>query len=153
MRDESDGLEQRLLQLGFLLLLLGLLTGFAIPLLSSPRMGLSSHLQGVLNGVLLILLGLVWSRLRLSQGARRLTFGLAIYGTFANWLATLLAAIWNAGTMIPIASGGAQSGPLQEAVISFLLLSLSFAMVALCGLLLWGLRHGSRLGRPEAART
>ncbi len=142
MTNTYDVLGQRLLQLGFLLLLLGLLTGFALPLLENPRMGLSSHLQGVLNGLLLILLGLIWPRLQLSQRTGGLAFGLAIYGTFANWLATLLAAIWNAGAMMPIASGGAQSGALQEAVVGFLLLSLSAAMIALCGLVLWGLRTG-----------
>ena len=36
----------RLLRLGVLLFLLGLLTGFAIPALTNPRMGLTSHLEG-----------------------------------------------------------------------------------------------------------
>ena len=39
-----------LLQLGILLFLIGLLTGFVIPKLANPRMGLASHLEGVLNG-------------------------------------------------------------------------------------------------------
>lgn len=148
---QGSGLQQRLLQLGIVLFLLGLLTGFAIPLLANARMGLSSHIQGVLNGVLLIVLGLVWPKLNLSRGSERLAFGLAVYGTFANWLATLLAAIWNTGAMMPIASGGAQSDAVREAVVGFLLLSLSAAMVALCAILLWGLRSAGRPLREDTA--
>ena len=55
----------RLLRLGVLLFLLGLLTGFAIPALANPRMGLTSHLEGLMNGMFLSL-GLLWPRLALS---------------------------------------------------------------------------------------
>ena len=47
---------KRLLWHGLLLVLLGLLTGLVIPLLTNPRMGLSAHLEGVMNGVLLAVL-------------------------------------------------------------------------------------------------
>lgn len=130
----------RLIQLGFLLFLVGLLTGFAIPMLANPRMGLSSHLEGVLNGMFLIGLGLVWSRLRLGRRAQSATFWIALYGTFANWAATFLAAVWGAGAAMPIAAGSHQGSPVQEMVITGLLFSLSLAMVIVCGLVLWGLR-------------
>lgn len=48
-----------LLQLGIILFLIGLLTGVAIPKLANPRMGLASHLEGVLNGIFLVTVGLV----------------------------------------------------------------------------------------------
>jgi hydroxylaminobenzene mutase len=137
--DQAQG--HRLLQLGMLLLLLGLLTGFAMPVMENPRMGLSSHLEGVINGIFLLGLGLIWPRLILGLWARRMAFWLATYGGFANWLATLLAAFWGAGTMMPIAGGGHQGSALQEALITALLLSLSAAMVAVCVLVLWGLRR------------
>jgi hypothetical protein len=35
---------------GLLLFLLGLLVGLAAPVLANPRMGVSSHIEGVLNG-------------------------------------------------------------------------------------------------------
>lgn len=129
----------RLLQAGILLFLLGLLTGFVSPFLANPRMGLSSHLEGVMNGLFLVAIGLVWPRLRLSGAVLSVVFWLAIYGTFANWTATLLAAGWGAGLMMPIAGGGRQGTVTQEAVVSGLLWSLSFAMVAVCLILLWGL--------------
>ena len=143
----------RLLQLGFLLFLVGLLTGFAIPMLANPRMGLSSHLEGVLNGMFLIGLGLVWSRLQLGRRARTATFWVALYGTFANWAATLLAAVWGAGAAMPIAAGSHQGTPVQEMVITGLLFSLSFAMVLVCGLVLWGLRGGAPQTASDSLET
>jgi hydroxylaminobenzene mutase len=133
----------RLLQLGIFLFLLGLLTGFVVPQLSNPRMGLASHLEGILNGIFLMLLGLLWPRLRLSQWWLTLAFWLAIYGTFANWGATLIAADWGAGASMPIAAVGHRGTPSQEAVINFLLWTLSAAMIAVSTLVLWGLRLGS----------
>lgn len=90
-------MDALLLQLGIGLFLLGLMTGFVIPKLKSPRMGLSGHLEGVMNGMFLVALGLLWQRLNLSDTLLTITFWLAIFGTFANWLAVLLAAIWGAG--------------------------------------------------------
>jgi hydroxylaminobenzene mutase len=130
-----------LMQLGVSLFLLGLLTGFAVPVLTVPRLGLASHLEGLLNGLLLMVLGLMWPRLRLGRRAQALTFWLAVYGAFANWLATLLSAATGAGAMMPIAAGGRTGDALAEAIVGFLLITLSTAMVATCGLLLWGLRR------------
>jgi hydroxylaminobenzene mutase len=145
----DGGRGHRLLQLGILLFLLGLLTGFVIPVLDNPRMGLSSHLEGVLNGIFLAGLGVIWPRLRLSGRTQGVAFWMAVYGGFANWLATLLAAVWGAGAMMPIAAGADQGSALQEAVIGGLLFSLSFAMLGVCALVLWGLRGGSE--RAKAA--
>ncbi len=88
---EMTEVDTLLLQLGILLFLLGLLTGLVIPRLSNPSMGLSSHLEGVLNGMFLVVLGLLWRRLNLSNTWLTITFWRAVYGTFANWLATFLA--------------------------------------------------------------
>jgi hydroxylaminobenzene mutase len=71
---------------------------------------------------------------------KRLVIGLAIFGTFSNWLATLLAAFWGAGSMMAIASGGLAGTPWQEIIITVLLFALSFAMIAVSLLLLYGLR-------------
>lgn len=136
----TDPRAQRLLQLGFVLFLLGLLVGFAVPALANPRMGLASHLQGILNGLFLIALGLVWPRFALSPGASGALFWLAVYGTFANLTATLLAAVWGAGRSMPMAAEGRVGSALQEIVLDGLLLTLALAMIAVCALALWGLR-------------
>ncbi|BAU64772.1 Hydroxylaminobenzene mutase HabB [Stanieria sp. NIES-3757] len=70
-----------------------------------------------------------------------ITFRLSIYGTFANWLATLLSAIWGAGALsMPIASQLYLGTEIQEILIKSLLLSLSVAMVFVCIFAIWGLR-------------
>jgi len=134
----------RLLQLGIVLFLIGLLTGLAIPSFVNPRMGLSSHLQGLTNGMFLILLGLIWPKLWLPKRWLSVTFWVVIYGTFANWLATLLAAIWGAGRSMPIAALSNQGSPLQEIIIDTLLISLSVAMVFVCVVVLVGLRFNKK---------
>lgn len=139
------------LQLGILLFFLGLATGFSLPLMENSRMGLSSHLQGVLNGMFLMALGLLWQRLQLPVTAQRAVFGLAVFGTFANWLATLLAGLWGAGVMMPIAGLGGQGSPLQESIITMLLYSLSAAMLVVCPIVFWGLRR--RRSATQADRS
>jgi len=132
--------DSLLLQLGILLFLIGLVTGLVVPRLSNPRMGLASHLEGVLNGMFLVVLGLLWPRLHLSTGWLTVTFWLAIYGTFANWLATFLAALWGAGKLMPIAGMGRIGSLIQERAIGFLLISLSVATIAVCLIVIVGLR-------------
>lgn len=97
-----------------------------------------------MNGLVLVVLGLAWGRLDLGRTARAFTFWLAVYGTYANWATTLLAALWGAGRMMPIASGTHQGTPTQEALITFGLWSLSLSMVAVSALVLWGLRSAAR---------
>ena len=139
--------EPTLLRCGLVLFLLGLSTGFLMPLFANARMGLASHLEGVMNGMLLMLLAVLWPSFafgpRLARWGRRL----AIYGTFANWLATFVAACWGAGAMMPIAGQGRTGAAWQEQVVAVLLLSLSVVMVALVGLCLWAVSRGRRRGR------
>ena len=135
------GAGRRLIRCGILLFLLGLLTGLIVPALANPRMGLSSHLEGVMNGIFLVVLGLVWPRLRLSRAAQAIAFWLSVYGTFVNWAATLAAAAWGAGApMMPIAGLGHEGTRVPEGSIAFGLVSLALAMIATCGIVLWGLR-------------
>lgn len=123
------------------LFLLGLLTGLAVPALGNPRMGLASHLEAVMNGIFLVVLGLLWPKLHLSPRMLTGTFWLALYGTFVNWLATLLAAVWSAGSaMMPLAGLGHSGTSIEEAIVRFLLVTLSLAMIAASVLVIVGLR-------------
>lgn len=142
MPASQSATAHRLLQLGVLLFLIGLLVGLAAPVLANPRMGLASHMEGVMNGLFLIALGLVWPRLTSSAGLQAVTFVLAAYGAFANTAATFLAALWGAGApMMPIAAQGAAGSSTQELVIRVLLLSTGLADIAACVLVLVGLRR------------
>jgi hydroxylaminobenzene mutase len=134
-RDEK---AQFLIGLGSLLFFLGLLSGFAIPAMINPRMGLSGHLEGVMNGTFLIVIGLAWSRCHLAPMFQAITYWMLIYGTFANWLFITLAAIFGTIAMTPIAGSGHAGLPWQETLISVGLLSVGITMVAACGLLVWG---------------
>lgn len=96
----QSNLSHKLVRYGMILFSLGLLTGFGIPLMRNPRMELASHLEAVMNGMFLILLGLIWQKLRLSVGALKWGYALSLFGTFTNWVTNLLAAIWGAGAEI-----------------------------------------------------
>jgi (hydroxyamino)benzene mutase len=136
---QRDG--RRLMCYGILLFFLGLVTGLLVPNLANPRMGLSSHLEGLLNGMFLVILGLIWQRLRLSRLLSGIAFWLALYGAYVNWATTLMAAFLGAGaTLMPMASLGQKGTPLQELLINVGLVSLSIAILVCCVLVLWGLR-------------
>jgi (hydroxyamino)benzene mutase len=108
--------SNKLIFWGLALLLLGLAVGLFVQNMTNPRMALSAHLEGLMNGMFLMLLGLIWQRLVLSAKLLKLTFLLAIYGTFANLLAVIIAAITGFGKMMPIAGGKEGTGALQHNV-------------------------------------
>jgi hydroxylaminobenzene mutase len=132
--------SEKLIFNGMLLFLLGLLVGLIVPLLANPRMALSSHIEGVLNGMFLVILGLIWQRLNLSEKQLKITVILAIYGTFANWFGILIAAIFNAGGNLNVAANGKVGDPIIESIVNFLLVSLSLAMIIISILVLIGLK-------------
>lgn len=127
-----------LLLLGMILFFLGLIIGLFIPLMTNARMGLSAHLEGVMNGMFLVMLGLVWNKMILHQKWLKTAFYLAIYGSFANILAVTFAAVTGAGKMMPIA-GGKEGSTFMEGLISFLLVSLALAMIIVCIIVITGL--------------
>lgn len=139
--DRVEDQGRRLLLLGAWLLLLGLLTGLLVPVVANPRMGLSSHIEGVLNGLLLMVLGLVWPRLVLSDRWRRIASACAIYGTFANWGTMLLAAVLDAGGQLQVEAQGRAGSPLAEGLVNAGLATLTFAMLTAAITVIAGLRR------------
>lgn len=125
---------------GMFLFLLGLLTGLAEPHFRNPRMGLAAHLEGLMNGTFLIALGAVWQHLRLPDRIRSGTYWLALYGAYANWTTTTLAAIVGAGSLSPITAAGRAALPWQETVVTLGFVSVGVTMLAATVLALWGLR-------------
>jgi hydroxylaminobenzene mutase len=121
-----------------LLVLLGLIIVLLAPALANPRMGVYSHIEGVLIGILLIVLGLIWHRLDLSEKWLKITFWLAVYGTFANWFGLFFAAIFNAGKMLNFVANGQEGTPFAEGVVIFCLFSLTVAMLSVSLILLFG---------------
>jgi (hydroxyamino)benzene mutase len=135
-------LSHQLTRSGVLLLLLGLLTGLLVPKFKNPKMGLSSHVEGVMGGMMLVILGFLWPKLWLEPAALKAAHWLAVYGAYANWANPLIAAAWDAGgSMMPWASKGKKGTPIQEIVISIVAVSLVAALLPAVILVLWGLRR------------
>lgn len=125
---------------GLALFLLGLFTGFGVPGMKNPRMGLASHVEAHMNGMFLIVLGLLWPFVELTAPWESLTVGLLVYGAYANWFATLIAALWGAGgRMMCIAAPDHEGSAVKEGIIKFLLISLSIADVLGVALVLFGI--------------
>lgn len=131
----------RLIQLGISLFLVSLLVGLAVPFFAVPRLALSVHLLGLMQGIFLSVVGLLWPRLTLTRATSRATFWLLVYGCIAAWTSNLLGAIWGAGnSIVPIAAGAARGSDVQEMVIVIVLRSGGLALIAGTALLVWGLR-------------
>jgi hydroxylaminobenzene mutase len=135
--------SKNLIFLGVLLFLFGLIVGLAVPALANPRMAVSSHIEGVMNGMLLVILGLIWTRLKLSGRWLKITFWLTIYGTFMNFLGILVAAIFDAGEMLNIEAQGRRGPDFAEGFVAFSLISLSLAMILVSIVILIGLKRGA----------
>lgn len=136
MKDTS----RRLCWHGMLLFLLGLTTGLVVQQFPNPRMGLAAHLEGLMNGVFLLGLAALWPRLQLLARAKKVALGTVLYGTYANWFFTSLAAALGTAAMAPLAAGSHRGQPWQEALVSVGFVSVGLAMLVGTLVVLWGLR-------------
>ena len=133
---------RRLVQLGLALFLLALVVGVLLHRFAVPRLALSAHLLGVLQGTFLLAIAAWWPKFSFTHKRSWLTFWLLAYGCVAAWLANLLAALWGAGnTLLSMAAGAARGSALQEGIIVVLLRSSAVALVAALVLLLWASRR------------
>ena len=64
----------------------------------------------------------------------------ALYGTYANWLVTLIAAAFGTAANSPITSAGQSGQPWQESIVAIGFLTVTIAIIAMSILVLWGLR-------------
>jgi hydroxylaminobenzene mutase len=132
---------RRLLQSGSLLFLFALLTGLFVQKFAVPRLGLSAHLLGLMQGLFLMVAGSFWPKLALTNVASKVAIYLAIYGCFAAWIANMLAGILGAGnSLLPIAAGAARGSAVQEVIIAIALRSAAVALIVSLGIIIWGLR-------------
>ena len=135
--------KRRLMWHGVFLFLLGLLSGFFEQEFINPRMGLAAHLQGVMNGTFLLALGAVWESVKLSERPKSAAFWIALYGTYMNWAATVLAAAFGTAALNPITSADHSGLPWQESLMTVLFMTVGIAMLAASVLVLWGLRDAA----------
>lgn len=135
-----DTSSRKLMWNGMFLFLLGLVTGLAEQRFTNMRMGLSAHLEGVMNGTFLVALGAIWTNVKLPPAAKATAYWTALYGTYANWLTTTFAAVFGTAAANPISSAGYHGQPWQERLAAAGFLSVAIAIIAASLLLLWGLR-------------
>jgi hydroxylaminobenzene mutase len=145
--NQKEQQSEKLVFSGMFLFFLALIVGLGAPLLANPRLGISCHVEGVLNGIFLILLGLIWNRISVSWKWLKITFWLSIYGTFSNWLGYLIAAVFNAGRHLNIASTGHPGTPIADDIIDFLLATLTVAMLTICTTIIIGLYRNMKYNR------
>lgn len=138
------------IQLGFVLILLALVTGLGMPLYTSARLGLAAHIVGITGGLVLIALGALAPAFVLGKRASAVMMGSWLYAAYANWAACLLGAITGASRLTPIAGAGTKGDALAENVVAFLLQSLSVAALIGTVLAIYGFRKAEAVRAAQA---
>lgn len=130
-----------MLQIGIALFVFSGLEGFVIHSVPVPSLGRSVHTLSAEQGIITLVLGLLWPRLNLNVVTSRIAFWTFLYSSFATLIPFVIAAIWGAGsTTIPLAAGTAHGNAFQEAIIKIVLYSAALPFFISMGLILWGLR-------------
>jgi hydroxylaminobenzene mutase len=106
----------------------------------NPRMGLAAHMEGVMNGTFLTVTGFLWSELKIPDNVRKVLYATLLYGTFANWVFTLLAAIFGTSKMTPLSGAGYSGTVFQENLITAGLVSVGLTMIFSLAIIVYGLR-------------
>lgn len=135
----AEDIKSQFLLHGTILFLLGLLNGTVVPFFINTRMGLSAHLAGVQNAIVLWIFGLLCSHLRLTVKPLLYFYWSSIIGMYSIWFALLLAAIWGTSRSTPIAGEGYTGSAFQEAVVQILLTAGAIVLAIATVLLLIGL--------------
>jgi (hydroxyamino)benzene mutase len=113
-------LDRTLLTAGAILFLLGLVQGTATHFFASPRLALSAHIAGVQNGLVLLVIGLVWPRIKLSSKTLLLTMVAMIVGMYAIWLSFTVAAVIGAGSVFRFAGAGLKATSRGDLLVTAL---------------------------------
>jgi len=93
-----------------------------------------------MNGTFLLALGAVWNEVRLPARSKAITYWIALYATYGNWLITSVAAAFGTAALSPITGAGHSGLPWQETLVTFGFLSVGVTIVATSIFVLWGLR-------------
>jgi (hydroxyamino)benzene mutase len=136
--------KRRVLWHGMVLFLLFLVEGIFVQAMRNPRIGLSAHVGGLMSALFVLVIGAVWTELRLSPRAETVTFWLLLFGNYGSSASLLLAALLGTSASTPIAGAGHGASPLAEAIVTLSLQVTAAAMLLVSALLLAGLRRPAR---------
>jgi hydroxylaminobenzene mutase len=104
-------------------------------------------MEALLNGMFLILVGgVVWNQVRLSERTERVVFWLLLFAAYANWFFCLLAALFGASEILPIAGAGYSAEAWQEQLVKVGLGLGAVAILAATTTMVYGLRTAARGG-------
>ena len=110
--------DSRLVFWGVLLFFLALLSGLLLvaspSFVVNPRGVLAGHLEGAMNGMFVILVGLFFNRVQLSAAQSAVCRGTLLYSAFGNWFLTTLAGILGTSESTPLAGAGHHAGAVAE---------------------------------------
>jgi len=145
---EIRKVELPLVRAGFVLFTVALLTGFAVPAFLNPRMAVAAHLTAILNALLLIVLGITWGFLAFSPVQAKLTRAAFLYGAYASWGVSCVAAAWGTSRATPLSGAGHTAAPWKEALVEGVQVSIVLVILAAAVSVLYALRS-----RPTAKLT
>jgi hypothetical protein len=137
-----ESLFRQILIHGLLLVMAGLLWGFAIPNTPHPRLALGAHIQFVTNGPLVVVMAAILLKLPHNVGPKSALVMLA-----ATWLVWPMAlseaanAWWGTNQMLPIAAAQADASggsAWQESVVKLTHIAAGLGLVVAWGLLVAG---------------
>jgi (hydroxyamino)benzene mutase len=112
--------DRGILRAGFVLLILAMLTGLAIPVATNHRLALASHLTGLLGALILMVIAVAWPALSHRPLPAKIIRYCFISSAYANWIASALGSIWGTRRFTPLSGGGFSAAAWQEALVAFL---------------------------------
>lgn len=145
MKIEITELGRKLIVLGVVLFLIGLLQGALIPHFHNPRMALSAHLAAVQSGMAMAISGLIWGLLNLKETVLKVAYYTNVVGMYAVWFAITLAAVVGASRALPIAGSGFVATPASETAVQAIVTTGAVLTIVSVVLMVFGLlkrRHG-----------
>ena len=131
--------SKKLIFWGALLFLIGLLQGALIPYFINPRMALSAHLAAVQSGMAVIIFGLLWELVSVSEKWKGLAYYTNIIGMYLVWFAISLAAIVGASRVLPIAGAGYSSSNVNETLVEIIIMAGAGLVVLSTAIIVFGL--------------
>jgi len=106
--ERVQNLGRQILIHGLLLVMVGLLWGFAVPLTPYPRLALGAHIQFVTNGLLILVMAILLLKFSHHVGPKSVVVMLlAAWLTWPMALSEAANAWWGTNQMLPIAAGQA----------------------------------------------
>lgn len=147
--------KHRLISGGLVLFFLSLLTGLLLvagpSFVANPRGVLAGHLEAAMNGMFIIIVGLFFASVRLSETQSRVCIGALLYSGYANWFFTTLSGVLGTSEATPLAGAGYHASAAVEQAVTAGLVSVALSMLVAVSLLIVGLRRGKGAASLVAA--